>query len=375
MKILFFHRWVGVHGGGTETHLLELATRFNKLGHVVTILTRDGNRLGNLDKNIKVVRVSSNFNESQNSYDDWRMYVHTSWYMIKAFCKLLEMKLRGRSFDVVSVHFTTEAIMARFYRFLFGTPFVFVLEGYTPLEAKTAKAADKRLAISKTTRDAFWDKHGVDSEPIYVGVDTGKYTLDKNHSVNLRSKLAKKNELIVLVVCRLEPRKDLMVLIKAAEKIKLIDNKIKFVLCGDGISRESIEREIKRRKLTDTIKMVGFVYEELPNYYSTADIFALTTKEEWFGIVFIEAMAAGLPIVTTNVNACPEVVGNAGLFFDKGDYQGMVKQLLELAHKPKLRKELADNARRRSRLFDWKKLMPIYEKAYKSVLKLNQLCW
>lgn len=369
MKILFFHRWVGVHGGGTETHLLELATRLNKLGHSVTILTRDGDRLKNLDKDIRVIRISQNYNESKNSYDDWRVYLYTSWYMVKAFIKLLGMKLRGQSFDVISVHFTTEAVVARIYRLLFGTPFVFVLEGYTPLEAKTAKAANKRLAISKTTRDAFWNKHGVDSEPIYVGVDTDKYILDKNKVADFRSKLIKKNELMVVVVCRLEPRKDLMVLIKAAEKIKLIDSKIKFVLCGDGISRELIEREVKKRKLTDTIKMVGFVYEELPYYYAAADIFALTTKEEWFGIVFIEAMAAGLPVVTTNVNACPEIVGDAGLFFDKGDYREMVKQLIKLAHNPTLLKELGDNAERRSKLFDWKKLIPLYERAYKSVIR------
>jgi len=369
MKILFFHRWVGVHGGGTETHLLELATRFNRLGHEITILTRDGERLNNLDKKIKVVRISKNFNESKNSYDDWRVYVYTSLYMIKAFLKLLEMKIKGESFDVISVHFTTEAVVARIYRFLFGTPFIFVLEGYTPLEAKTAKFADKRLAISKTTRDAFWDKHRVNSEPIYVGVDMDKYILDKRKVANFRSKLVKKGELMVLVVCRLEPRKDLMVLIKAAQKIKLINKNIKFVLCGDGISRELIEREIKKRNLTETVKMVGFVYEELPYYYSAADIFALTTKEEWFGIVFIEAMAAGLPVVTTNVNACPEIVGNAGLFFNKGDYKGMVKQLLELVDDEKLRKKLSDNAKNRSKLFDWKKLIRLYERAYKSVIK------
>lgn len=369
MKILFFHRWTGVHAGGTETHLLELAKRFSGFGHQVSILTRQGDRLQDLDPGIRVIRVSRNPGESDHSYRDARVYLHTLLFMGKALFKLIALRLKGERFDIISVHFTTEAVVARIYRFLFRTPFIFILEGYTPLEAQTARYANVRIAISAYEAGVYRQRHAVTSEVIHVGVDRSRFSLNKEAAMGLRRKLAADDELLVLTVCRLEPRKDLFTLLEAAKMVRRRNRKIKFIVVGDGISRAELEEKINRENLGGFINLSGPVSDEqLPYYYAAGDIFALTSKEEWFGIVFLEAMAAGLPVIATNVDACPEVVGAGGLFFEKGDYRALAEKILELSGDPGLRQALSQKAKERAMEFDWDKQARLYEKAYQNAL-------
>jgi len=370
MKILFFHRWVGVHGGGTETHVLELVKRFALLGHAVTILTREGARLADLDNSIRVIRISRSFRESDHSYDDFRVYIYTFFYMLKSALKLLMLRIRGEVFDVVSVHFAVEAIIARIYRFITGTPFVFVLEGYTPLEAKTARHANSRIAISNFEAGIYKKRHGVDSEVLYVGVDTKRFFIGKDKGDQFRKCLVPDGEILILTVCRIEPRKDLFTLIKAAKILKERGEKLKFVIVGDGILKEEITRLIKNNNLQDYVIMAGFVSDdELPEYYAAADIFLLTSKEEWFGIVFLEAMSAGLPIITTDVDACPEVVGECGLFFRRGDFFQLIENITSLTGNPDLLSRLSLKAQERSKIFNWNSQIIKYQRAYENAAK------
>ena len=370
MKILFFHRWVGVHGGGTETHLLELAKRFSQIGHEVTIMTREGSRLHDLDPAITVIRISKNYHESDHSYNDWRVYWHTLLFMLKSFWLLMGLRFRGVHFDVLSVHFFVEAIVARWYRFIFKTPFVFVLEGYTPLEAKTAVFADARIAISRFEAKMYRRKAQVPSKLIYIGIDLPRFSKTYSKTVGIRKLYARKDELLFLTVCRLEPRKDLLVLLEAAERVKRIGKKVKFMIAGTGISEGEIRAEIKKRGLDKTVFLLGFVEDEvLPAYYQAADCFLLTSKEEWFGIVFIEAMASGLPVISTNVDACPEVVGEAGVFFDKGDSKTLAKIISNLDDKREILLKLGKKALIRARDFDWNQQIYKYEKVYLDLIK------
>jgi len=371
MKILFFNRWVGVHSGGTETHLLELAKRLSGLGHQVSILTREGQRLGELGDAIRVIRVSRTFRESDHSYDDFRVYFYTLIYMIKSFLILLRLKLKGERFDLLSVHFTVEAIIARLYRVLTGTPFIFVLEGYTPLEARTASLADERIAISHFEAGVYKKRHGLESKVLYVGVDTDRFSIDKQKGQVIRKRLGlEANEILILSVCRLEPRKDLFTLIEGARLLKEKGKRIKFLIVGDGILRKEVAEAIKAKGLEDYVLVAGFIPDrQLPLYYAAADIFLLTSKEEWFGIVFLEAMAAGLPVIATDTDACPEVVDGCGLFFKKSDPYDLSVKIDQICDNRRLRDELSGRSRVRAKDFDWKKRILAYQEAYKRVLK------
>lgn len=370
MKVLFFHRWVGVHAGGTETHLLELARRFAALGHDITILTREGRELKGPLAGIRVIRVARGPGESEHSYEDWRVYFYTFLFLCKSLLRLAWLRLKGEKFDIISVHFTTEAIAARIYRFFFRTPFIFILEGYTPLEAGTARYADARVAISGYEAEVYKERHGIPSEVIHIGVDLSRFSVAREYASELRDKLLNGAKLLVLTVCRLEPRKDLFTLIEAARIVRSRRDDIKFIVVGDGISAEKLKRQIDTERLTDTVSLSGFVSSELlPYYYAASDIFALTSREEWFGIVFLEAMASGLPVIASNVDASPEVVDGCGVFFEKGDAGALAEKIILLAEDEALRKELSLKARARSKEFSWDKQILVYQKAYQDLLK------
>ncbi|MDD5245827.1 MAG: glycosyltransferase family 4 protein [Candidatus Omnitrophica bacterium] len=370
MKILFFHRWTGVHGGGTETHLLELAGRFSRMGHEVTILTREGKMLRDPGEKIEVIRVSRNFRESDHSYEDFRVYIHTALFMVKSLCRLIILHLRGRRFDVISVHFTTEGLVAMLFRFFSGTPFIFVLEGYTPQEAAIAKYADQRVAISKFEAGVYQEKHGVDSRVIYIGIDRQRFARDRQARERMRSRFVLPDQLLVLTVCRLEPRKDLFTLIEAARLLREKVRNLRFVIAGDGILKEALALRIREDNLGDLIYQAGFVSDsELPAYYSAADMFLLPSKEEWFGIVFLEAMAAGLPIIAANVDACPEVVDGCGVFFEKGNAPDLAQKIALLAGDRELRQKFALKAAARAEEFSWERQIALYQEAYQNVLR------
>lgn len=374
MRILFFHRWVGVHSGGTETHIKELALRLAKRGHQVDILTREGGGLNSFPPEIKIWRVSKNWKESDYSYEDIRVYYHTFLFMLKSFVKLLYLRLfKGLKYDVISVHFVTEAWVMRLIRRICGWPYLFILEGYTDLEAKEAKYANLQIAISQYEVNQCFKRYRYKPLFIPIGIDLEQFNTTVK-GVQVRKKYSRNDEKLILTVCRLEPRKNIFTLISAAKIVCQRNSQIKFLLVGEGISREKIKEQIKKAKLWNKIILTGQVKdEELVSYYRACDLFVLPTLEEGFGIVLLEAMACGLPVISTTVGAVPEVVGNCGILIPPHHPKILAEKILEIMHNKTLREELIAKGLERVKEYDWDALIVKYEKAYVSCLKGESL--
>lgn len=152
-------------------------------------------------------------------------------------------------------------------------------------------------------------------------------------------KIIKKNKKLnkiknVLMIARLDKIKDQETLIKAYSKLK---NKCNLFLVGDGQKRKrleqlSIELDLDPKKIFLGSRL------DIPKLLSLADIFAFsTTEDEGFGIVLIEAMAAGLPIIATDVSACREVLddGNAGILVPPGRVDIWIKEIKRLINSDK----------------------------------------
>lgn len=368
MRILFIHRWVGVHDGGTETHVKELAFKLARRGHDVHIITREGRELKNA-KSIKVWRVSKTLLESDFSYEDWRVYIYTFMYMVKTFLIILILKLEGISYDVVSVHFGTEALLMRFIRRLFGWPYIFMLEGYTNTEAREAKRANLQIAISSDIADRCQRNYVYRPMVIPLGIDTERFNMNIDGS-RLRKKYSKYGEKLALTVCRLEPRKDIPTLISAANVVCRRYAHIKFIIVGDGINRKEIEKQIKNLNLQNKVILVGEVFDdELPEYYRACDFFVLPTLYEGFGYVFLEAMACGLPIITTTVPAVPEVIGDAGILVPPKQPKILSERILHIIYDDELRENLIKKGLERVKKYNWYSLIMEYENAYRSVVR------
>lgn len=364
MRVLFFQRWFGVRYGGTETHIEEMARRFTEMGHEVHLLTLEGAHLKDLPLKVSVWTVSKTFGENLFSYDikDPRLYFYTALYAIKAFLVLLKFKLRRMEFDVVSVHFFTEALLMRVFRWLFGWPYVYFLEGYTDHEAFEARYAHLQIANSETVIRKCYEKFGYKPLLGYVGADTNRFRPD-GRRVSFGS-----DRIVIFSVSRLAPQKNLQILLEVARIVCNRDPRFLFVIGGEGSERKRLEYLIQRYALEENVKLLGRIpWDLLPLYYRSADIFAVTEfPPDEMLITAIEAMSSGLPVVATSPTRRFEVLGNCGVLatFNPSDF---AEKLWAVVRDEKLRETMRKRGLVRSKLFSWDRLARLREKQYQII--------
>lgn len=372
MRILFFHRWVGLYNGGAETHIKELAIRFAQRGHRVEILTRKGNKLQKYEPLIKLWNIPG-FGEAKRRaiIFEKRAYWDALCFALKSFLALLLLRLKGRRYDVISVHFALEAILVRSTRWFLRAPYVFIHEGYTDLEAKVARYADIQIAISQHIIQECEEKFGFRPRHIPLGIDLERFKTEADKE-KIRKKLGLNlKNFIVVTVGRLTPEKDIPTLLQAARIVSSKSGKVSFLIVGEGSEEEKIRNLTKKSTLENMVIMAGGVSDEqLPFYYAASDLFVLTETRQAFsgGIVFLEAQACGLPVISTSVGGIPESIGDCGILIPPRKPSILAEKILEVMNNKTLREELIAKGLERVKRYDWNKLILEYEKTYQSVV-------
>jgi phosphatidylinositol alpha-mannosyltransferase len=167
-------------------------------------------------------------------------------------------------------------------------------------------------------------------------------------------------KLNILFVSRLEKRKGLPHLLAAFKQVKRQIPNSRLIVVGPGTRlRRGYEREVRRSRLEDVV-FTGLVpYEELPRYYKTADVFcAPATGRESFGIILLEAMALGKPIVASSIEGYASVLAHnaEGLLVPPGDEDMLVRALLSLLTDESLRREMGARGRVKSLEYSWERV-------------------
>ena len=165
-----------------------------------------------------------------------------------------------------------------------------------------------------------------------------------------RPETASPGPLRVLTVARLVPGKGHALLLEALAILRARGVEVDATFVGDGPERAGLEALAGELALSDRINFTGAVgQDELPRLYAAADAFCLPTLAEGLGVVLMEAMAAGLPVVSTRVMGVPEVVedGACGLLVAPGRPDGLADALERLAASPELRRDMGRRGRRR----------------------------
>ena len=156
----------------------------------------------------------------------------------------------------------------------------------------------------------------------------------------------------VLCVCRLYRRKRVDVLLRAAARLRGRLPGLEVRIVGDGPEREEFRRVWREERLGDTVRWLGNIGRgALAAEYNRCDLFCLPSVQEGFGIVFLEAMAAGKPIVAARAAAAPEVAPHAVLA-EPDDPASLAEALLTLWRDPARRASIAEAGRSRVREFD-----------------------
>lgn len=302
------------------------------------------------------------------SEDPWLLF-YAIMFGVKSILKLLSMSLKGKRYDVISVHCTLEAFLMRCFKWLFRTPYIFVFEGYTHLEARMAKHADLQIAISQSIINECSKNYRFKPILIPVGIDAERFTpFGKKLSIKWPGD---KKPTMVLTVSRLSPPKDISTLVRAAEIVCTRDPSFAFFIVGDGSERRKIERLVNEFDLQDRIFLTGRVSDEmLPIYYRSADIFVSTHPSvDQFWIVTLEAMSSGLPVVWTFTGTDLKDVENWGIAVPPRNPEKLADAIMKVAYNEELRKEISEKGLIKIKKFDWNNLIIEYENAYLSVIR------
>jgi phosphatidylinositol alpha-mannosyltransferase len=175
----------------------------------------------------------------------------------------------------------------------------------------------------------------------------------------------------LLFVNRLDRRKGIEVALKAFEQLARRFDDLLFVVCGDGPRRNAAS--VLPPAVRSRVLMLGDVPDaQLPSVYASADVFvAPATGQESFGVVLLEAMAAGVPIVATDIEGYREVVGNGAyaLLVRPGDPAALARGIERLLESPLLARRLASAGRRRVQRFSWPILTDEIERTYDHALE------
>jgi glycosyltransferase involved in cell wall biosynthesis len=152
----------------------------------------------------------------------------------------------------------------------------------------------------------------------------------------------------LLFIGRMVPVKGQALLIDAVEQLRRSDVNVEAILLGDGVRREALTRIVRERRLEDVVKLPGAVgQDQIRHYYEQADIFVLPSFAEGVPTVLMEAMAMGLPVVTTRIAGIPELVedGRSGFVVAPGRVDALVDAVARLAADPELRRQMGEHGR------------------------------
>ena len=123
---------------------------------------------------------------------------------------------------------------------------------------------------------------------------------------------------------------------------------------GQGWLYDDVLAEVEKLNLTDRVKFIGFVEDgDLPHLYTLASAFAFPSFYEGFGLPPLEALACGVPVVTSNVSSLPEVVGDAALTIDPNDTDALADALDKALHDDAWRAEARTRGLARAHEFTW----------------------
>lgn len=159
---------------------------------------------------------------------------------------------------------------------------------------------------------------------------------------------------IVLFVGRLVESKGIFDLLEAVSNL---DGRQELHVVGDGTESAAVRRRARELGIADSVVLHGEVpHPELPAYYAGADLFCLPSRDESFGMANVEAMAAGLPVVTTDLEGIKTylVNGENGLLARANDPRDLADKLAMALESPQLRTRLGEQAREDVQAFTWR---------------------
>jgi glycosyltransferase involved in cell wall biosynthesis len=143
-------------------------------------------------------------------------------------------------------------------------------------------------------------------------------------------------------------------------------------IAGSGPEENKLKELVKELNIEENVNFLGYISGiKKYSYYKSADVCVFPSIYEAFGIVLLEAMACGKPVVASNVGGIPFVVeeGKTGLLFESGNVEDLADKIVTILKDEELREKMGEAGRERAKEFTWDKIAERTVEVYKEILK------
>lgn len=357
MKIL--HVITSLHTGGAEKLMVDLLPALRKRGHEVELCLFNGS-VTPFYKELESVGIKiHSFGEKNNYY---------SFGHIK---RLINM---AQGFDVIHTHNTAPqlfgAIASMFNKGKWITTEHTTTNHhrvwwYKPIEKWMYRQYARVICISDAAKRSMQEVTGSDKPTVTVipngiNVDNFKMAMPVDKSTINHDARHK----VILMVGRFSYQKDQATVIKA---MKLIPENVELWLAGYGETQEKLESLIQKLNLGHRVHLLG-MRTDVPSLLKASDIVVQSSHIEGFGLAAVEAMAAEVPVIASNVNGLAQVVEGAGLLFEHENTEELTKQINKLLSDESLRLSLIVKGRVRAEQFGIASMSEEYINQYANLI-------
>jgi D-inositol-3-phosphate glycosyltransferase len=383
----------GWETGGMNVYVRELGRALAARGVTVDIFTRrqstDVPDVVEYSPGARVIHIDAGPHRHVDKYD-------VLDYLPDFACGVQRFRaLMGVSYDLIHSHYWLSGRLGLLFADHWGVPLVSTFHTLAQLKNRVAESAaereqtvryeierrtmagsDRVVALTAIDRQQML-RHYETHSPIDVipgGVDLDRFSPMPRGQARATLGLAP-NQNILLFVGRIQRLKGLEVLVRAFAKLGDLDARLLVVGGQPGTSPES--REIARLHhlvaklgIADRTGFVGAVaHEQLPLYYSAADVTVMPSSYESFGLVAVESLACGTPVVATRVGGLTSIVhdGETGLLVPWRDAQMFAESLRRVLEDTDLRRRLAANARESVLGYGWDRVADEHLALYEDV--------
>ena len=365
--------------GGSGIVATELGKALSVKGHEIHFIT--------YSQPVRLERLRENIFFHEVRISDYPLFDYTPYEQVLT-SKLVDV-VKYEKLDLLHVHYAiphaSAAYMAQqilksqginipFITTLHGTDITLVGKdpSFHPVITFSINNSNKITAVSESlkqdTLDLFDIKKEIDVIPNFICFN--EYQLPNNDKYKKR--FAPNNELIITHVSNFRKVKRIEDVVKTFE---LISNQLscKLILAGDGPERYRIEHLCRTKFNPDQVVFLGNLKSTI-EVLNISDLFLLPSEKESFGLAALEAMAAGVPVISTFSGGLPEVIvhGKSGYLSKIGDTDDMAKNAIQILSSKETHQQFKDQAQKRAKTFDIEVILPKYEDLYEKAINLSK---
>lgn len=362
--------------GGSGVVATELGKALAEKGHEIHFITYSQPvRLGGARKNIRYHEVN---------VSDYPLFLYPPYELVLA-SKMVDVA-KYEKLDLLHVHYAiphaSAAITAKQVLAEEGihVPVVTTLHGtditllgkdasFEPVISFAINKSDAVTAVSQSLRMDTYKLFGINREieviPNFIHIDES----DTRGKKDLRAEYAEAGEHILVHISNFRPVKRIHEVVQVFAGIR-DQIKSKLIMVGDGPERSRAEQFCREHHLCDEVVFLGNVKNPM-EVLSIADLFILPSESESFGLSALEAMAHGVPVISTNTGGLPEVNrhGVTGMMSNVGDVDDMIKNSVYLLSDMTRLERFRQKALDRAKEFSMERILPMYEQVYNQVLQ------